>query len=134
MKRCRLMLTVTLCLVAAVVSGQDAKQPKKQAAKKKARPNPAMAKVEDVAYHSQKMWIDTERFVPLREELYAKSGQLLKRTTLSDVQKIEGRWFPMTIVFKDMLKQGDGTEFRMTKVQFDQEIPAYLFTKAALKQ
>ncbi|MCA9173745.1 MAG: SGNH/GDSL hydrolase family protein [Planctomycetales bacterium] len=48
MKRCRLMLTVTLCLVAAVVSGQDAKQPKKQAAKKKARPNPAMAKVEDV--------------------------------------------------------------------------------------
>lgn len=92
------------------------------------------AKVEDVAYHSQKMWIDTERYVPLREELYAKSGQLLKRTTLSDVQKIEGRWFPMTIVFKDMLKQGDGTEFRMTKVQFDQEIPAYLFTKAALKQ
>ena len=92
------------------------------------------AKVEDVAYHSQKMWIDTERYVPLREELYAKSGQLLKRTTLSDVQKIEGRWFPLTIVFKDMLKQGDGTEFRMTKVQFDQEIPAYLFTKAALKQ
>ncbi|MCB0584465.1 MAG: outer membrane lipoprotein-sorting protein, partial [Phaeodactylibacter sp.] len=73
------------------------------------------AKVEDVAYHTRKMWIDTERYVPLKEELYAKSGQLLKRTTLSDVQKIEGRWFPLTIVFKDMLKQGDGTEFRMTK-------------------
>ncbi len=92
------------------------------------------AKVEDVAYHRRKMWADMERYVPLKEELYAKSGQLLKRTTLSDVQKIEGRWFPLTIVFKDMLKQGDGTEFRMTKVQFDQEIPEYLFTKAALKQ
>ena len=92
------------------------------------------AKVEDVAYHRRKMWIDTERYVPLQEELYAKSGQLLKRTILSNIQKVEGRWFPLTVVFKDMLKQGDGTEFRMKKVQFDQEIPAYLFSKAALKQ
>ena len=92
------------------------------------------AKVEDVAYHRRKVWVDTERFVPLREELYAKSGQLLKRTTLSDVQKIDGRWFPTVVVFKDMLKQGDGTEFHMTSIQFDQNIPEYLFTKAALKQ
>jgi outer membrane lipoprotein-sorting protein len=92
------------------------------------------AKVEDVAYHKRKMWIDQERNVPLKEELYAKSGQLLKRTTLSNVQKIQGRWFPMTVVFKDMLKQGEGTEFRMKKVQFNQQIPEYLFTKAALKQ
>jgi outer membrane lipoprotein-sorting protein len=92
------------------------------------------AKVEDVAYHKRKMWVDTERFVPLKEELFAKSGQLLKRTTLSNVQKIEGRWFPMTVVFKDMLKAGDGTEFRMTSLKLNQEIPEYLFTKAALKQ
>lgn len=91
-------------------------------------------RVEDAAYHRRRMWIDTERYVPLREELYAKSGQLLKRTTLSKVQKIQGRWFPTAIVFKDMLRQGDGTEFRMTNVKFDQEIPEYLFTKAALKQ
>lgn len=36
------------------------------------------AKVEDVAYHKRKMWIDQERYVPLKEELFAKSGQLLK--------------------------------------------------------
>lgn len=92
------------------------------------------AKVEDVAYETRKEWIDTERFIPLKEELYAKSGQLLKRVTLSDVKQIQGRWFPTTIVYKDMLKQGDGTEFKMTSVKFDQKIPAYIFTKAALKQ
>ena len=92
------------------------------------------ARVEDAAYHRRKVWVDTERYVPLREELYAKSGQLLKRTTLSKVEKIQGRWFPTVIVFKDMLKQGDGTEFRMKSIKFDQEIPEYLFTKAALKQ
>ncbi len=92
------------------------------------------AKVTDAAYHSRKMWIDSERFVPLKEELFAKSGQLLKRTTLSDVRQIEGRWFPLTVVYKDMLKQGGGTEFRITTIKFNQVIPDYIFTKAALKQ
>ena len=92
------------------------------------------AKVTDVAYNSRKMWIDSERFVPLKEELFAKSGQLLKQTTLSDVKQIDGRWFPEKVVYKDMLKQGDGTEFRITSIKFNQKIPDYIFTKAALKQ
>ncbi|MBW6500044.1 MAG: outer membrane lipoprotein-sorting protein [Bacteroidales bacterium] len=92
------------------------------------------AKVTDVAYHKRKMWIDTERYVPLREELFAKSGQLLKRTSLSEVKQIEGRWFPMKVIYKDMLKQGDGTEFVITSVKFNQSIPDYIFSKAALKQ
>jgi outer membrane lipoprotein-sorting protein len=91
------------------------------------------AKVSDVSYYRRKMWIDTERYVPLREELYARSGQLLKRTTLSDVENHNGRWFPTRIVYKDMLKQGEGTEFKMTSIKFNQEIPDYIFTKAALK-
>jgi outer membrane lipoprotein-sorting protein len=92
------------------------------------------AKVEEVAYHSQKIWVDTEHYVPLKQEMYARSGQILKRSILSDVRQIQGRWFPMTIVYKDMLKEGSGTEFRMTSVKFDQDIPEYKFTKAALKQ
>ncbi len=93
-----------------------------------------VANVEDVAYHAQKIWVDSERFVPLKQEMFAKSGQLLKRTELSDVQKVQDRWFPMTMVYKDMLKDGKGTEFRMTSAKFDQDIPEYIFTKAALKQ
>lgn len=92
------------------------------------------AKVTDVAYHSQKMWVDTERFVPLKQELFAKSGQLLKRLEMRDVKQIQGRWFPLTMVYKDMLKDGDGTEFKITKIEFDVKIPEYIFTKAALKK
>lgn len=91
------------------------------------------ARVTDVAYHRQKMWIDAERFVPLRQEMYAKSGQLLKRMELKDVERIQGRWFPKTMIYKDMLKEGKGTEFRMTKIQFDKQIPAHIFTKASLR-
>ncbi len=93
-----------------------------------------IAKVDDAAYHSQKIWVDTERFVPLKQEMFAKSGQLLKRTTLSDVRQVQGRWFPMSFVYKDVLKDGNGTEFKLTSVKFDQDIPEYIFTKAALKQ
>ena len=92
------------------------------------------AKVENVAYYTQKMWIDTERYIPLKQEMYAKSGQLLKRTELKEAKKIENRWFPTLITYKDMLKDGKGTEFRMTDIKFNQQIPDFLFTKAALKQ
>lgn len=92
------------------------------------------AKVDDVAYHSQKILVDAERFVPLRQEMYAKSGQLLKRMELKDVKKVDGRWYPMTMIYKDMLKDGKGTEYRITKIDFNQEIPDYIFTKAALKK
>lgn len=92
------------------------------------------ARVTDIAYATRKMWIDSERYIPLREELYAKSGQLLKRSTMSDVIKVDGRWFPSTIIYKDMLKQGEGTEFRITGIKFNQQIPEHIFTKAALKQ
>jgi outer membrane lipoprotein-sorting protein len=92
------------------------------------------AKVDDAAYYSQKIWVDAERYVPLRQEMFAKSGQMLKRTTLSDIKQVQGRWFPMNMVYKDVLKEGGGTEFRITSVKFDQNIPEYIFTKAALKQ
>jgi len=92
------------------------------------------ARVSDVAYHTRKMWIDTERFVPLKEELFARSGQLLKRTTLTDIRQVQGRWFPFTFNYKDVLKQGKGTEFKITSIIFNQVIPDHIFTKAALKQ
>jgi outer membrane lipoprotein-sorting protein len=92
------------------------------------------AKVDDATYYSQKIWVDIERYVPLKEELFAKGGQLLKRITLSDIKQVQGRWFPMSAVYKDVLKEGSGTEFKMTSVKFDQSIPDYIFTKAALKQ
>ena len=92
------------------------------------------AKVSDVAYHSQKLWVDSERYVPLKQDMFARSGQSLKRTEMSDVKQVNGRWFPFTVLYRDMLKQGGGTEFKITDIRFNQEIPAYLFTKASLKK
>jgi outer membrane lipoprotein-sorting protein len=92
------------------------------------------AKVEDVSYVKRKLWVDQVRYVPLKEELFAKSGQLLKKTVMSDITKISNRWYPKKINFKDMLKDGKGTDFVVTSIQFNVAIADYIFSKASLKK
>ena len=91
------------------------------------------ANSEDVAYQNMKTWVDKSKYIPLKEERYAKSGQLLKKTELFDIKLIDNRWYPTRIVFKDMLKKGKGTEFIIDDIDFDAEIPEHLFTKASLR-
>jgi hypothetical protein len=46
----------------------------------------------------------------------------------------QGRWFPQTFIYKDVLKEGRGTEFHIEDIVFDQPIPDHIFSKASLKQ
>ena len=92
------------------------------------------ARTSDVAYQSRKVWVDRERYVPLREERFAKSGELLKTTEVKKVDFEQDRWIPMHLVFKDVLKKGEGTEFMIETIEFDAEIPDYIFSKAALRR
>jgi len=92
------------------------------------------AKEAGLAYEIRKLWVDKERYVPLKQELFAKSGKLLKKMELKDVKKIESRWFPTRMIFKDMMKDGKGTEFIMNTIEFDVAIPDYQFSKAVLRK
>ena len=91
------------------------------------------AKSEDIAYYRRKVWVDKERDVALREERYAKSGKLLKTTDVKSVERQGGRWVATRVVFKDALKEGDGTEFAIQSIEFNAKIPDSLFTKASLR-
>jgi len=92
------------------------------------------AKKPDISYQSIKVYVDKERFLPLYEERYAKSGKLLKTTQVQEVMQVKDRWYPKKMLYKDALKQGKGTLFVINKIEFDVKIPAYIFTKAALKK
>jgi outer membrane lipoprotein-sorting protein len=91
------------------------------------------ANADDVAYQMRKVWVDKQKYIPLKEELYAKSGTLLKKTELKDIRRIGNRWYPGKIIFKDMLKKGDGTEFIVDKIEFNVNVPEHLLSKAALR-
>lgn len=92
------------------------------------------AKSEDAAYYSRKIWVDKERFVILKENRYAKGGKLLKTTEVKEVKWMADRWVPNHVVFKDVLKSGEGTEFILKSIEFGVDIPEYIFTKASLRK
>ena len=87
----------------------------------------------EIAYFRRKVWVDQERFVALREERFGKSGKLLKTTEVKSVERQGGRWVPTRMVFKDALKEGEGTEFVIESIEFNARIPDAVFTKASLR-
>lgn len=93
-----------------------------------------MAKKNDVAYPSRKIWVDKERLIPLREDRYAKSGKLLKTTSIEEVFQVDQRWYPKKMIFKDALSKGKGTEFIIDEIAFDVDIPDHIFSKASLRK
>jgi outer membrane lipoprotein-sorting protein len=88
----------------------------------------------EVAYQSRKSWVDKERYVVLKEERFAKSGKLLKDLDVKSVRRVGQRWVPDHVVFRDALKQGGGTEFKVVSIEFDVAIPEALFSKASLRK
>jgi outer membrane lipoprotein-sorting protein len=86
------------------------------------------ATTKDVQYETRKMWVDKERFVALRQEMYAKSGKLLKVSRVLDVQKIGDRWFPVKEDVSDKLKQDSRTEFTMANVRLDVPVSESMFS------
>mgnify|MGYP001422155500 CR=1 FL=1 len=93
------------------------------------------SKIKGLAYPKRKAWIDKEYLLPMKEELYAKSGKLLKTSTMSDVKKVQGRWFPSRFNFRDELKRNSkGTEWIIDKIEFDIEISKSRFSKALLRK
>jgi len=92
------------------------------------------AKKEDIAYDHRQVWVDKERFIPLRENLYATGGKLLKTVDVREVMRVQNHWLAKLVLYKDVLKEGEGTEFHIDNVTLDAEIPDYLFSKAALRR
>ena len=93
------------------------------------------AKIIDLSYPKRRVWVDDEYLLPIQEELYAKSGNLLKTSTMDGIKKVQGRWFPSRFIFKDALKRNSkGTEWVIEDIQFDVEIPEHIFLKAALRK
>ena len=75
------------------------------------------AKVKGLSYPKRRAWIDSEYLLPMKEELYAKSGKLLKTATMEEVKKIQGRWFPSRFIYKDELKRNSkGTEWVIEEI------------------
>jgi len=86
-----------------------------------------------VSYYRRVSWVDRERFIGLKEELYAQSGRLLKETKVNEINEIEERWIPIDSVMEDKLRKNTYTEFKITQIDFNPEIPEGTFTLQNLR-
>ena len=86
------------------------------------------------SYQKRKLWIDAERKVILRQELYAKSGMLIKDVEFLDYRPVGKRLFPEKMVFRDLLKKNTQTTYIFDAIKFDVKIPAKYFSQSILKR
>lgn len=90
------------------------------------------AKVPTAAYDRRVIWIDAERFVALKEEMYAKSGRMLKTSTTLSVDRIGDRWFPTRVEFVSRLRANTRTVFALSGVELNVAVTEQMFSMAAL--
>lgn len=92
------------------------------------------AKVKEVPYEVRKEWIDKERFIGLKEEMYAKSGKLLKVSSTLEVKQFGDRYFPVKTEISDKLREKSKTIFNFTDVKFNIPIAENMFTMRYLER
>ncbi|HET6452099.1 MAG TPA: outer membrane lipoprotein-sorting protein, partial [Spirochaetia bacterium] len=90
------------------------------------------AKVPTAAYDRRVLWIDAKRFVQLKEEMYAKSGRLLKTSATLSVDRMGDRWFPSSVEFVSRLRNNTRTVFTMSGVELDVPVTEQMFSMSAL--
>ncbi len=92
------------------------------------------ANTKTAPYDRQKIWVDAERYVSLKGEMYAKSGKLLKESRALAVKAFGSRWFVTKLRMEDKLRKGNGTVFEMQDLRFDVALPADMFTMRRLSR
>jgi hypothetical protein len=85
-------------------------------------------------YDRRVLTVDAERFVVLSEEMYARSGRLLKSMVAKEVKRIGERWYATTVVMVDKLRKDSSTTMVMESLKLDVVIDPGLFTRAALER
>jgi outer membrane lipoprotein-sorting protein len=87
------------------------------------------AKDDTVAYPRRVSWIDKETYIPLKQELYALSGMLLKTWIMSEVKDFPGgRKFPTRMTIQDHVKKESITRLEFKEIEFGIQFPKEIFS------
>lgn len=92
------------------------------------------AKVPEITYYSRRIWVDKDRYVTVKAELYAKSGKLMKEITVNKFENIGQYRFPTSIRMVNKLRRDTYTELTLENVKLDISIPERVFSKAYLER
>lgn len=91
-----------------------------------------VARSRDPSYAKRKLWVDADRYIVLKSELFAKSGLLLKVSRTLEVKKLGDRYFPSMVELLDALKKNSRTVMTMTSLVLDAKVDDSRFSLQAL--
>ncbi len=83
-------------------------------------------------YSRRISWIDKEKMIPVKTELYDKDEKLKKVLTTEDIRNFQGHWTPMKTTMKNV-QSGHLTVIAVTKIVFDENLPDGIFTTRFLQ-
>jgi negative regulator of sigma E activity len=94
-----------------------------------------IAKNDTVTYPKRVTCVDKQSFIPVKQELYALSGMLLKTWTMSDVKEFAGgRKFPTRMTVEDNVKKQSVTTIEFKTIEFGIEYPREVFSQRWLER
>ena len=93
-----------------------------------------IAKTPKVTYYRRKLYIDKGSFMPLKSELYAKSGKLLKVATTGDIRKLDDRYYPFRQTMRNALKKNTLTVVETLELEIADEVNDSVFELRHLKR
>jgi len=92
------------------------------------------AKKRKVTYHRQKLWVLKDKFIAVKEELYAKSGMLMRELIVEKIEQFKDRYYPTHVTMMNKLRKGTKTEVILTELNFDAKIKETIFSKRNLRR
>ncbi|MBN1983394.1 MAG: outer membrane lipoprotein-sorting protein [Chitinivibrionales bacterium] len=92
------------------------------------------ATVAAVPYYKRKMWVDTLSWVQMKEEMYAKSGKLLKVSTTLSTASIKGKNVATKVELVNRLRPDSKTVFEMQDILIDAAVDESMFTMRYLRK
>ncbi|MFN3660338.1 MAG: outer membrane lipoprotein-sorting protein [Brevinematales bacterium] len=90
------------------------------------------AKVHEVTYPKQILWVHKNNFLILKAQAFSLSGTLMQTIYYLKYTQIEGRYIPLQQIFVDEFEKGNKTILELSGISFD-KIPSHIFTKAYLE-
>jgi outer membrane lipoprotein-sorting protein len=92
---------------------------------------PTSKRLQHTRYGKVRTWVDTERFISLKMQMFDKHGNSIKQVSMAQIENINGIWLARSITFKNLVSQRL-TNMKIKAITFGLNIDEGFLTQRAL--
>lgn len=92
---------------------------------------PTLKRLSHSRYGKIRTWVDTERFISLKMQMFDQYGNRIKQVSVAKIEKVNGIWLARSMTFKNLVSQRL-THMRLKAISFGLDIDPKFLTQRAL--